>query len=122
MDYVTLIRLFSGIAVMALVIILIVKGVKKHRVASRGEKEVVLGLSSKDRIYIYIGCFFCLLAALITHRASEFGFEIGRGFGHAAVAFIIAYIAYGRKGRWHTFSRLFFWLCVIFAMLSLYPI
>lgn len=126
-DIITLLHVLAGIAVLALLIALIVKAVRKPGKVSSREKEAVSGLSLGDRIYIYFGSFFFLqvfLIGLVGMALEPKGFlEIGVGlgyiFGPPVIAFVIAYVAYGRKARWHAFARLFCLLCVVFAILLL---
>jgi len=124
MDAVALIRLVSGIAFFALLAFLIVRATRKSKKDSGGEKEVKPRWSSGDRNYMVAGCSVCLLLGVMARWATVDGilFGIGVAVGDAGFAFLISYRAYGRKKNWHKFARLFFWLCLIFAMLPYYPL
>lgn len=120
---VTLIRLVSGIVFCTLLVLLIVKAIKPTK-DSTSDGGTGHPSPSGDRMYIYGGIFFCVLIAVMTNwgRIEGIPHGIGRALGHAFVACVIAYIAYGRKKNWRKFSRLFFWLCLIFTMLPFYPL
>ncbi len=46
------------------------------------------------------------------------GGAFGRTLGILLVPFLIAYLVRGRKGRWDSFARWFFWLGIMAAVLA----